>query len=333
VNDILSFDVGTGINVRTLFVKVVQNYSGPGGAQAGNGVGNGANPADSPLEVRTIGDLRNAINGLNKSGTALADQGFAATGIRATFDGATGGGAAPTAGRFTMTVGAAMKVNIDRNGAAANLANAIFGGAGATSPAINRSTFTVASTINNAAKEARLSAAASYRTALGSIRGFVDDAQVNGINLLRSTTGFNLQLSETVTTNFALRSTLGGPDGTGNPLTALGFTVDAQGNASEGLTGFSTNADVDTAITRLDNAINSLAGRDTELDVIKAVISERKSFNSDIITSLGDLSTDLTSVNQEEASAQAQAAQFSSNAALKSLGVSSQRANQLLQIF
>jgi hypothetical protein len=48
---------------------------------------------------------------------------------------------------------------------------------------------------------------------------------------------------------------------------------------------------------------------------------------------LGDLSNDLTAVNQEEASAQAQAASFSSNAALKFLGVSSQRAQQLLQIF
>ena len=147
---------------------------------------------------------------------------------------------------------------------------------------------------------------------------------------------FNLVLSETVTSNFALRSTLGGPTGLGNPLVALGFTVDAAGDATEGNAGFATNdgaSGVDAAITKLDNAITSLAGRDTELEVIKAVISERKSFNKDIITGLGDLSTDLTAVNQEEASAQASAASFSSNAALKFLGVSSQRASQLLQIF
>ena len=79
--------------------------------------------------------------------------------------------------------------------------------------------------------------------------------------------------------------------------------------------------------------VASLSGRDTELDVQSSLLTERKSFNSDIIEGLGNLSTDLTAVNQEEASAQASAAQFSSSAALKFLSVSSQRASQLLQIF
>ena len=90
---------------------------------------------------------------------------------------------------------------------------------------------------------------------------------------------------------------------------------------------------MDAGLTKVDAAIASLGGRDTELDVQQSLLDERRSFNSDIIEGLGNLSTDLTAVNQEEASAQASAASFSSNAALKFLGVSSQRASQLLQIF
>jgi hypothetical protein len=192
----------------------------------------------------------------------------------------------------------------------------------------------VGSVVNNAAKEARLSAARGYQTALNSLRGLVDDAQVNGINLLKDPNGFTAVLSETVTTRFTLRSTLGNGSTdpvVNNPLTILGFPTDATGNAT--VPDFSTNAQVDTSLTIIENALNSLAGRDSELEVIKAVLAERQSFNTDIVTSLGDLSNDLTAVNQEEASAQAQAASFSSNAALKFLGVSSQRAQQLLQIF
>ena len=348
-NDVISFDVGAAGAIRTLFVKVVGNYSGAGGAQAGNGVGNGVG-TDSPLEVRTIGDLRNAINGLDKAGAALADQGFVNSGARASFDGTTGAAAAPTTGRFALTSAAPLRVNVDRFGiiaANSGVAAAIFGtnatstntgGTAGVGPTAGRSVLNVGSVTNNAAKEARLSAAAAYKTALRSIAGFVSDAQVNGINLLTTTAAspFKLQLSENVEAKFELRSTLGGATGTANPLTVLGFTVNAAGDADEGSSGFATNGGltgVDVAITKLDNAITSLAGRDTELDVIKAVISQRQSFNKDIITSLGDLSTDLTAVNQEEASAQAQAASFSSNAALKFLGVSSQRASQLLQIF
>ena len=147
------------------------------------------------------------------------------------------------------------------------------------------------------------------------------------MNLLRNATGFDAVLSETATQNVRLRSTV-------TNAASLGFTVNAAGAYQDGAQNeFATNTDVDAGLTRVDAAIASLGGRDTELDVQASLLTERRSFNSDIIEGLGNLSTDLTAVNQEEASAQAQAASFSSNAALKFLGVSSQRASQLLQIF
>jgi hypothetical protein len=287
----------------------------------------------------------NALRGLNSAGQALADFSWNNLGVTASFDDSTAGGTATTP-RFSFAAGAAMKVNVTRANAVAGLAGAIFGSpTGSTSVltpgvdgngpgSLNTSTLTVGSVVNNAAKEARLSAARGYQTALNSLRGLVDDAQVNGINLLKDPNGFTAVLSETVTTRFTLRSTLGNGSTdpvVNNPLTILGFPTDATGNAT--VPDFSTNAQVDTSLTIIENALNSLAGRDSELEVIKAVLAERQSFNTDIVTSLGDLSNDLTAVNQEEASAQAQAASFSSNAALKFLGVSSQRAQQLLQIF
>ena len=349
LGDVVSFDVGPANNRQTLALKIVQNFTGAvvngQATQKGNGQSGQQGNVDGPLEVRNIGDMVNALRGLNSSGTALADFSWNNLGVTASFDDSTAGGTATTP-RFNFAAGAAMKVNVTRANAAAGLAGAIFGsptgsssvltpGVDGNGPgSLNTSTLNVGSVVNNAAKEARLSAARGYQTALNSLRGIVDDAQVNGINLLKDPNGYTAVLSETVTTRFTLRSTLGNGSAdpvANNPLTILGFPADATGNSV--LPDFSTNTQVDASLTIIENALTSLAGRDTELDVIKAVISERKSFNADIITSLGDLSTDLTAVNQEEASAQAQAASFSSNAALKFLGVSSQRASQLLQIF
>ena len=349
LGDIVSFDVGPANNRQTLAVKIVQNFTGPmvngQATQKGNGQPGLTGGIDGPLEVRNIGEMVNALRGLNSAGAILADFSWNNLGVNATFDDSTSGGVATTS-RFNFSAGAAMKVNVTRYGGAAGLAGSIFGTPAGSSSIVtpgvdpsglgspSTSTLTVGSVVNNAAKEARLSAARGYQTALNSLRGLVDDAQVNGVNLLKDPNGVNLTLSETVTTRFTLRSTLGTGSAdpvTNNPLSIFGFATDAAGNAT--LPDFSTNAQVDTSLTIIDNALNSLAGRDSELEVIKSVISERKSFNSDIITSLGDLSTDLTAVNQEEASAQAQASSFSSNAALKFLGLSSQRASQLLQIF
>ena len=349
LGDVVSFDVGPANNKQTLAFKIVQNFTGAvvngQATQKGNGQTGQQGNIDGPLEVRNIGDMVNALRGLNSSGQALADFSWNNLGVTASFDDSTAGGTATTP-RFNFAAGAAMKVNVTRANAAAGLAGAIFGSpTGSTSVltpgvdgngpgSLNTSTLNVGSVVNNAAKEARLSAARGYQTALNSLRGIVDDAQVNGINLLKDPNGYTAVLSETVTTRFTLRSTLGNGSAdpvANNPLTILGFPADATGNSV--LPDFSTNTQVDASLTIIENALTSLAGRDTELEVIKAVIAERKSFNADIITSLGDLSTDLTAVNQEEASAQAQAASFSSNAALKFLGVSSQRASQLLQIF
>ena len=349
LGDVVSFDVGPANNRQTLALKIVQNFTGAvvngQATQKGNGQTGQQGNVDGPLEVRNIGDMVNALRGLNSSGQALADFSWNNLGVTASFDDSTAGGTATTP-RFNFAAGAAMKVNVTRANAAAGLAGAIFGsptgsssvltpGVDGNGPgSLNTSTLNVGSVVNNAAKEARLSAARGYQTALNSLRGIVDDAQVNGINLLKDPNGYTAVLSETVTTRFTLRSTLGNGSAdpvANNPLTILGFPADATGNSV--LPDFSTNTQVDASLTIIENALTSLAGRDTELEVIKAVIAERKSFNADIITSLGDLSTDLTAVNQEEASAQAQAASFSSNAALKFLGVSSQRASQLLQIF
>ena len=141
-------------------------------------------------------------------------------------------------------------------------------------------------------------------------------------------------MSETATQTFSLRSTLGNNSAdpvVNNPLTLLGFATDATGASP--VQELSTNTQVDAQLTIINNAITSLAGRDTELGIIKAVISDRKDFNKDIATALGNLSTDLTSVNSEEATVQAQAATTSANAALKFLGLTSQRTQQLLNLF
>lgn len=349
VNDILSFDVGPETNRTTLFVKVVANYTGANGTQRGNGKGNGNVGTDAPLEVKSIGDLVNALNARDKNNAALSDFSWNNNpSVRATFDASNTTGAAPTAGRFNFTAGTRVAIGLTRYSPvvpggpatgqlAATAAGAIFGtgGTGATGASnsatitaegLGTSTQVIGTTINNAAKEQRLSAAKAFRDTLDSIDRITTDAQISGLNLLRNATGFDAVLSETATQNVRLRSTV-------TNAASLGFTVINNVYQDGAQAEFATNADVDQGLLRVDAAIASLSGRDTELDVQTSLLTERRTFNDDIIKGLGDLSTDLTAVNQEEASAQAAAASFSSNAALKFLGVSGQRASQLLQIF
>ena len=343
VNDIIAFDVGPDSNRTTLTVKVVANYTGAlvngQATQRGNGKGNAYTGTDGPLEVKSIGDLVNALNARDKNNAALSDFSWNNNpSVKATFDASNTTGAAPTAGRFNFTAGTRIAIGVTRFGATAATAGAIFGAGGtggvgaATSisgPALDgtlTSTQVIGTTINTAAKEQRLSAAKAYRDTLDSIDKLTTDAQINGLNLLRNAAGFDAVLSETATQNVRLRSTV-------TNAASLGFTVSNNVYQDGAQNEFATNTDVDAGLVRVDAAIASLGGRDTELDVQTSLLTERSSFNSDIIEGLGNLSTDLTAVNQEEASAQASAASFSSNAALKFLGVSSQRASQLLQIF
>jgi hypothetical protein len=343
VNDLIAFDVGPESNRTTLTVKVVANYTGPvvGGqaTQRGNGKGNAYTGTDGPLEVKSIGDLVNALNARDKNNAALSDFSWNNNpSVRATFDASNTTGAAPAAGRFNFTAGTRVAIGVTRFGAIAATAGAIFGAGGAggvgagtsiSGPAPDgtlTSTQVIGTTINNQAKEQRLSAAKAYRDTLDSIDRLTTDAQINGLNLLRNATGFDAVLSETATQNVRLRSTV-------TNAASLGFTVINNIYQDGAQAEFATNTDVDLGLAKVDAAIASLGGRDTELDVQTSLLTERRSFNSDIIEGLGNLSNDLTAVNQEEASAQAAAASFSSNAALKFLGVSGQRASQLLQIF
>jgi hypothetical protein len=345
VNDLIAFDVGPESNRTTLTVKVVANYTGANGTQRGNGKGNAYTGTDGPLEVKSIGDLVNALNARDKNNNALSDFSWNNNpSVRATFDASNTTGAAPAVGRFSFTAGTRIAIGVTRFGAVAGSAGLIFGtgqspvagsppvsGASATlsAPALDgtlTSTQVLGTSTNNQAKEQRLSAAKAYRDTLDSIDRLTTDAQINGLNLLRNAAGFDAVLSETATQNVRLRSTV-------TNAASLGFTVINNIYQDGAEAEFATNVDVDKGLAKVDAAIASLGGRDTELDVQNSLLTERVSFNSDIIGGLGDLSTDLTAVNQEEASAQAAAASFSSNAALKFLGVSGQRASQLLQIF
>ena len=349
-NDVIEVRVGPTTNPsnqQSLFVKVVGAYSGPqvNGVftQKGTGLSADQTGVNGPLEVKSIGDLTNALNGLNRAGGALA--GFSwnnNNSVKASFDGSTGAGAAPAAGRFSFSAGTSMTIGVTRFGATATTASGIFGtgltgNVGSSTSLVagqeslgdgaqGTSLVTVGTITNTAAKEQRLSAAKSYRDTLDSIDKITTDAQINGLNLIRDAVGFTAVLSETATQNFRLRSIV-------TNAASLGFTVINNVYQDGAQNEFATNTDVDAGLTKVDAAIASLGGRDTELDVQQSLLDERRSFNSDIIEGLGNLSTDLTAVNQEEASAQASAASFSSNAALKFLGVSSQRASQLLQIF
>ena len=117
LGDVVSFDVGPANNRQTLALKIVQNFTGAQvngqATQKGNGQTGQQGNVDGPLEVRNIGDMVNALRGLNASGTALADFSWNNLGVTASFDDSTAGGTATTP-RFNFAAGAAMKVNVTR---------------------------------------------------------------------------------------------------------------------------------------------------------------------------------------------------------------------------
>jgi hypothetical protein len=343
--DIVQFKVGStnnGGTQQSLFVKVVKNFSGLGNTQAGDGLSASAGGGSSgALEVKSIGDFINALNGKTNNGTALA--GFtwgSGNTLSATFDSSTSTGAAQT--RLRINTGSALNISVNRAGAVAATSTDLFGGTGGVlaGTGINAtSSFNVASTLTTTAVEKRTAVAVAFRASMDQINQYTNDANFGGNNLLKDTTGYLVDLKEdagnstvnNITTSGKLRLAVSKATDT----TSLGFAVPINGVYQDGAqNNFLTNAtDIDPTLLKIEGALAQINGRGVELDNLTDTLKIRKEFNSSIVTGLGSASNDLTVLDQAEATAEAQAISFSNSIATKFLGTISQRSQQLLQLF
>ena len=348
-NDIIQVRVGDtagGGTQQSLFMKVVKTFSQ--GAQAGDGLsafaGGGSTGA---LEVRTIGDIVNALNGRNANGGALAGFNWGAGNtVSASFDSsksATALGA--TESRFSLSSSTALQISVNRAGynpttlgpvSLGALASSIFGGtagtaAGAGTPVAN-SVANFAAQLTSAAQEKRTSVARVFQASLDQVDNLTNDATFGGNNLLNSAGGFNVELTDASSaatlSRFQVRLS-GATD-----AVSLGFAAKVGGVYQDGAqSNFNSNALVNAALVKTQNALARLEGRQVEIDSLTDTLKTRSEFNETVKTSLGSASNDLTAIDQNEATAQAQAISFGNSVATKFLGTIGQRSLQLLQLF
>ena len=348
-NDIIQVRVGDtagGGTQQSLFMKVVKTFSQ--GVQAGDGLsavaGGGSTGA---LEVRTIGDIVNALNGRNANGGALAGFNWGAGNtVSASFDSsksATALGA--TESRFSLSSSTALQISVNRAGynptaitsvSLGALASSIFGGtagtaAGAGTPVAN-SVANFAAQLTSAAQEKRTSVARVFQASLDQVDNLTNDATFGGNNLLNSAGGFNVDLTDASSaatlSRFQVRLS-GATD-----AVSLGFAAKVGGVYQDGAqSNFNSNALVNAALVKTQNALARLEGRQVEIDSLTDTLKTRSEFNETVKTSLGSASNDLTAIDQNEATAQAQAISFGNSVATKFLGTIGQRSLQLIQLF
>ncbi len=333
-------DTAGGGTQQSLFLKVTKNFTGNAGAQRGDGLsaqpGGGSTGA---FEVRTIGDIVNALNGRNTNNGVLTGFSWGAGNVvSASFDSAKATTAlAAGESRFSLNSSTALQISVNRNSTTdAAVASSVFGGTAGTlvgsGTALATGVTNFTSQLTSAATEKRTSVARVFQASLEQVDSLTNDATFGGNNLLNSAGGFNVDLSDA--TSAATASKFQVKLSGATDAVSLGFAAKVGGVYQDGAQlNFATNALVNAALIKVQNASARLEGRQVEIDSLTDSLKTRSDFNESVKSSLGSASNDLTSLDQNEATAQAQAINFGNSVATKFLGTISQRSQQLLQLF
>jgi flagellin len=167
-----------------------------------------------------------------------------------------------------------------------------------------------------------------YFSMLSQIDDLAADSGYKGVNLLDSTAIVHeVKFDETGDSK----------------LTITGFDADSQG-ATLSLMTFAANAwvsaggtadklDVNSAITRLDNATSALRTEASKLATNLSVITARQDFTSSMINTLRDGSANLTNADMNEEGANMLMLQTRQALSTTSLSLASQAAQSVLRLF
>jgi hypothetical protein len=328
-------DTAGGGTQQSLFLKVTKNFTGSFNGQRGDGLsaqpGGGSTGA---LEVRTIGDIVNALNGRNTNNGALTGFNWGAGNVvSASFDSSKATTALATGeSRFSLNSSTALQISLNRaNTTDAAVASSVFGGTG-TLVGTGTGVTNFTNQLTSAALEKRISVARVFQASLEQVDNLTNDATFGGNNLLNSAGGFNVDLSDA--TSAPTASTFQVKLSSATDAVSLGFAAKVGGVYQDGAQlNFNTNALVNGALVKTQSALARLEGRQVEIDSLTDSLKTRSDFNNTVKSSLGSASNDLTALDQAEATAQAQAVSFGNSVATKFLGTIAQRSQQLLQLF
>jgi len=144
------------------------------------------------------------------------------------------------------------------------------------------------------------------------------DATYKGTNLLAADNNLTIQFNEDNTTNI----TINGVDTTTNA-----YTPDATAG------NWANDADVTTALTQVTAAIKNLDTLSVKFASFSTFIQTRMDFTTSMININKDGASNLTSADMNEESANLLALQTRNQLATKSLGISNQAAQSILNLF
>jgi flagellin len=172
-------------------------------------------------------------------------------------------------------------------------------------------------TAYNTANIARANLAIQFDDVLSRINEVAADAGFNGVNLLTGSSS-RINFNETGTSSLVI---------SGSPATSSALGVAASTNH------FEFNTDVDTAVSNISGALNSLKTIATTIGSVSTIMQTRMDFNRSMINVLGAGADALTISDVNEDSAKLLALQARQQMATTSLRLSSNNDNAVLRLF
>ena len=165
--------------------------------------------------------------------------------------------------------------------------------------------------------ESRQKLAAQFDSILDQIDKVANDASYKGVNLLQSN-DLKVVFNEDRTSDLLIE---------GKDASSAGLKIAASAN------GWKTNADVDAAITQIEDAINTLRTMSSEFGNNYSIVQSRETFTENLINVLEEGSDKLTLADMNEESANMLALQTRQQLAINSLSLASQAAQSVLKLF
>ena len=165
--------------------------------------------------------------------------------------------------------------------------------------------------------ESRAKLAAQFDSILDQIDKVANDASYKGVNLLQSN-DLKVVFNEDRTSDLLIE---------GKDASSAGLKIAKAAN------GWQTDADIDTAITQIEDAINTLRTMSSEFGNNYSIVQSRETFTENLINVLEEGSDKLTLADMNEESANMLALQTRQQLAINSLSLASQAAQSVLKLF
>ena len=172
--------------------------------------------------------------------------------------------------------------------------------------------------------------AAQFNEVLAQIDFVAADAGYKGINLLDSTAvTHEVKFDETGVSKL----TISGFDADSTGATLSLATVDSGTSGWVSVGGTADKGDVNSAITKLDNAVTALRSEASKLATNLSIVTARQDFTTNMINTLKDGAANLTNADMNEEGANMLMLQTRQALGTTSLSLASQAAQGVLRLF